>query len=118
MNIINGSPRIGDVDVDKMWRQKTNESCCLEYVLFAKIEKKYLNTIMISIEELAESVLNKKHFYDCNWHNRERIHYIVEAVNKFKVADLKELLKEEYSVITFLQKAYAIRKRNLSKPTE
>ena len=118
MDIVNGVPQMGTIDVDKIWRQKNNESCYLEYVLFAKLERKYLKKIMINIEDLAESVLNKKHFYDCKWHNQERIHYIVESVNKLNVADLKELLEKEYSMITFLQKAYAIRKRNLNKSTK
>jgi len=115
MDIVNGVPQISTLDVDKMWKEKKNESCCLEYALFAKLERKYLKYIINNAEDIAKEVLNKKHFYDCKYHNNERIYYIVDAVNKFNVANLKELLEEDCSIITFLQKAYAIRKRNLKR---
>ena len=36
MDIVNGVPQMGTIDVDKIWRQKNNESCCLEYVLWLR----------------------------------------------------------------------------------
>tara|TARA_R110001592_G_C13074843_1_gene742111 strand:+ start:608 stop:964 length:357 start_codon:yes stop_codon:yes gene_type:complete len=117
MDIFNEVPKIGIIDVDKIWRQKSKDSCCLDYVLFAKIERKYLKEIERDIDDLSILFINKKHFYEYKAYNKDRIHYIVEAINKFETKDLRKLLEKDYSIFEFLQKAYAIRKRNLNQPT-
>jgi hypothetical protein len=98
--------------VDELWTRTGNVSCCTEYVYYAKIKRKYLNYINDNIENLSEDFVNSKLFSDSKTLNERRIHYIVKSVDKFDVHDLKKLLDEDYSIIDFLNKVYAIRERN------
>jgi hypothetical protein len=104
--------QVKTINVDELWTRTGNVSCCTEYVYYAKIKRKYLNYINDNIENLSEDFVNSKLFSDSKTLNERRIHYIVKSVDKFDVHDLKKLLDEDYSIIDFLNKVYAIRERN------
>jgi hypothetical protein len=105
--------QIKTINIDELWTRKGNESCCTEYVYYAKIKRKYLNHINDNIEDLSKELIGKKNFFKSKSLNERRIYYIVRSVDKFKVRDLKKLLDKEYSIIDFLNKANGIRETNI-----
>jgi len=105
--------QVKTINVDELWTRKGNESCCTEYVYYAKIKRKYLNYINDHIEKLSEELIGKKNFFKSKSLNERRIYYIVRSVDKFKVRDLKKLLDKEYSITDFLNKANGIRETNI-----
>ena len=105
--------QVKTINVDELWTRKGNESCCTEYVYYAKVKRKYLNYINDNIEALSIELLNKKNFTDSKYLNERRIYYIVRSVDRFKVRDLKKLLDKDYSIIDFLNKANGIRETNI-----
>ena len=105
--------QVKTINIDELWTRKGNESCCTEYVYYAKIKRKYLNHINDNIEDLSEELIGKKNFFKSKSLNERRIYYIVRSVDRFKVRDLKKLLDKEYSIIDFLNKANGIRETNI-----
>ena len=105
--------QVKTINVDELWTRKGNESCCTEYVYYAKIRRKYLNYINDNIEKLSIDLLNNKNFTDSKSLNERRIYYIVRSIDRFKVHDLKKLLDKEYSITDFLNKANGIREKNV-----
>ena len=105
--------QVKTINVDELWSRKGNESCCTEYVYYAKVKRKYLNYIINNIEELSIDLLHNKNFTNSKLLNERRIYYIVRSIDRFKVHDLKKLLDKEYSITDFLNKANGIRETNI-----
>ncbi len=86
---------------------------CLEYVLLARIKRKYINKICENIKSICKKIKGQKQFNRSLEENKKKIYYIVESVDKFNKKDLQILLEKEMSLIDFIHKSYDIRKRNI-----
>jgi|TARA_R100000479_G_scaffold147370_1_gene82862 hypothetical protein len=105
--------QIKTIDVDQIWRYTKNKNSCSSYKLYAKVDRKYINPIVNDIENIEYSLRGKKLFNLDVSSNKNKIHNILDSVDRsFNNDDLKELLEKELSLIEFIYKVYAIRKRN------
>ena len=110
--------QVNTIDVDQMWRYGGDKNACSNYKLYAKINRKYINPIINNMDDLALSVKNKKLFNSHYSTNKNKIYNILDAVDRsFSNKDLQELLEKELSLIEFIYKVYAIRKRNAGELT-
>lgn len=100
------------IDLDQVCMKGIKDPCA-KYVLYAKVEKKYINPIINDIKNIESSLKGKKLFKLDTSGNKNKIYNIIELVDRsFNNEDLKELLEKELSLIEFIYKVYAIRKRN------
>ena len=110
--------QVNTIDVDQMWRYGGDKNACINYKLYAKVDRKYISPIINNMDDLTLSVKNKKLFNSHYSSNKNKIYNIIDAVDRsFNNNDLKELLEKELSLIEFIYKVYAIRKRNAGELT-
>jgi len=108
--------QVKTIDVDQMWmRGRMNP--CSEYVLYAKIKKNYIDRIYDDIVDISSELKNKELFSNLATENRRKIYYIIDSVEGFSVESLEELLKDNHSLVEFIYKAHAVRKRNSKQPS-
>lgn len=102
------------IDVDQIWmRGKMNP--CSNYVLYAKVNSKYIEPIYNDLTELSKSLRNQENFSRLANANQKRIYNCLDYVDTMGAQDLNELLEKEYSVVEFLLKVNEIRRRNVDK---
>ena len=104
--------QIKTIDVDQMWRSVSTPNACSKYVMYKKIQRKYLHPILDNLKAISKEFVGKDKFGKMAHNNKEKIYYIVESVDRFDEYDLKRLLKKEYTIHEFIYEAYAIRKGN------
>jgi len=91
---------------------------CTKYVLYAKVQRKYINPIINDIDSIQSILKGEKLFKLDRASNKNKIYNIVDTVDRsFNNDDLEELLEKELSLIEFIYKVYAIRKRNAGELT-
>jgi len=100
------------INVDQLWMRGKKDPCS-KYVLYAKVDKKYIKPIINDMKIIESNLKGKRLFNFDTSTNKSKIHNILNVVDKsFNNEDLKELLEKELSLIEFIYKVYAIRKRN------
>tara|TARA_R100000655_G_scaffold103298_1_gene149663 strand:+ start:2132 stop:2473 length:342 start_codon:yes stop_codon:yes gene_type:complete len=105
--------QVNTIDVDQIWRYGGNKDACSDYKLYAKVDRKYISPIINNMGDVALDLKNKKLFTSHIASNKNKIYNILDAVDRsFNNSDLEELLEKELSLIEFIYKVYAIRKRN------
>jgi|TARA_R100000030_G_scaffold73862_1_gene57098 hypothetical protein len=110
--------QIKTIDVDQIWRYGGDQNACINYKLYAKVNRKYIKPIVNDIENIEYSLRGKKLFNSHYLGNKNKIYNILDLVDRsFNNDDLKELLEKELSLIEFIYKVYAIRKRNAGELT-
>ena len=110
--------QVNTIDVDQMWRYGGDKNACINYKLYAKVDRKYISPIINNMDDLTLSVKNKKLFNSHYLSNQSKLYNILEIVDKcFNNNDLEELLEKELSLIEFIYKVYEIRKRNAGELT-
>jgi len=109
--------QVKTIDVDQMWMRGRMNSCS-EYVLYTKVKKNYIDRIYDDIVDIAKELKNKELFSNLAYENRRKIYYIIDSIDEFSVENLEELLEDNYSLVEFIYKAHAIRKRNPSKSSD
>tara|TARA_R110002012_G_scaffold3623_1_gene17019 strand:+ start:1480 stop:1821 length:342 start_codon:yes stop_codon:yes gene_type:complete len=110
--------QVNTIDVDQMWRYGGDKNACSNYKLYAKIDRKYINPIINSMGDIALDLRNKKLFTPHVASNKNRVHNLLEVIDKcFNNNDLEKLLEKELSLIEFIYKVYEIRKRNAGELT-
>lgn len=108
------SIKMNTIDVDQIWmRGKMNP--CSNYVLYAKVNSKYIEPIYNDLTELSKSLRNQENFSRLANANQKRIYNCLDYVDTMGAQDLNELLEKEYSVVEFLLKVNEIRRRNVDK---
>lgn len=108
------SIKMNTIDVDQIWmRGKMNP--CSNYVLYAKVNSKYIEPIYDDLTELSKSLRNQENFSRLANANQKRIYNCLDYVDTMGAQDLNELLEKEYSVVEFLLKVNEIRRRNVDK---
>lgn len=109
--------RTRTIDVDQVWMRGEKDPCA-KYVLYAKVQRKYINPIINDIDSVQSILKGEKLFKLDRASNKNKIYNIVDAVDRsFNNDDLEELLEKELSLIEFIYKVYAIRKRNAGELT-
>jgi len=105
------------IDVDQVWMRGKKDPCS-KYILYAKIDKRYINPIINDMESIESNLKGKRLFNFDTSTNKSKIHNILNVVDRsFNNEDLEELLEKELSLIEFIYKVYAIRKRNAGELT-
>ena len=109
--------QIRTIDVDQVWMRGEKDPCA-KYVLYAKVQRKYINPIINDIDSIQSILQGENLFKLDRASNKNKIYNIVDAVDRsFNNDDLEELLEKELSLIEFIYKVYAIRKRNAGELT-
>lgn len=109
--------QVRTIDVDQLW-MSGEKNPCAKYVLYAKVQRKYINPIINDIDSIQSILKGEKLFKLDRASNKNKIYNIVDAVDRsFNNDDLEELLEKELSLIEFIYKVYAIRKRNAGELT-
>ena len=102
---------VGDVNV--LVSKYLNDS-----ITIAKINRIYISPIINDIDSIQSLLKGKKLFKLDTSNNKVKIYNIIDAVDRsFSNKDLEELLEKELSLIEFIYKVYAIRKRNAGELT-
>tara|TARA_R100000654_G_scaffold529_2_gene1972 strand:- start:340 stop:678 length:339 start_codon:yes stop_codon:yes gene_type:complete len=109
--------QVKTIDLDQVW-MRGEKNPCAKYVLYAKVQRKYINPIINDIDNI-ESILKGKKLFKLNTpSNKNKIYNIIDAVDRsFNNSDLEKLLEKELSLIEFIYEVYAIRKRNAGELT-
>jgi len=109
--------QVRTIDVDQVWMRGEKDPCT-KYVLYAKVQRKYINPIINDIDSIQSILKGEKLFKLDRASNKNKIYNIVDTVDRsFNNDDLEELLEKELSLIEFIYKVYAIRKRNAGELT-
>lgn len=109
--------QVRTIDVDQIWMRGEKDPCA-KYVLYAKVQRRYINPIINDIDSIQSILKGEKLFKLDRASNKNKIYNIVDAVDRsFNNDDLEELLEKELSLIEFIYKVYAIRKRNAGELT-
>ena len=104
--------QVRTIDVDQLW-MSGEKNPCTKYVLYAKVQRKYINPIINDIDSIQYLLKGKRLFNSDTSSNKAKIYNIIDAVDRsFNNNDLEELLEKELSLVEFIYKVYAIRKRN------
>jgi len=104
--------QVRTIDVDQLWMRGKKDPC-IKYVLYAKVDRRYIRRVVNNIDDLALSLKNKKLFSLHHTTNKNKIYNIIDSIDRFfNNDDLEELLEKELSLVEFIYKVYAIRKRN------
>ena len=110
--------QVNTIDVDQMWRYGGDKNACINYKLYAKVDRKYICPIINNIGDVALDLKNKRLFTPHITSNENKIYNIIDAVDRsFNNNDLEKLLEKELSLIEFIYKVYEIRKRNAGELT-
>lgn len=99
------------INVDQIW-MTGKKGICSEYVLYQKVNTKYIQPIYETIKDLSKSLKNKKHFSKLAHDNSHKIYGMLDYIDTMGKQDLNELLEKDYSKVEFLLKIHEIRIRN------
>tara|TARA_R100000482_G_C5049617_1_gene112107 strand:+ start:233 stop:619 length:387 start_codon:yes stop_codon:yes gene_type:complete len=102
------------INVDQIW-MTGRKGICSEYVLYQKVNTKYIQPIYETIKDLSKNLRNKKHFSKLAYDNKHRIYGMLDYIDTMGKEDLNELLEKDYSKVEFLLKIHEIRRRNVDR---
>tara|TARA_R100000734_G_C3313818_1_gene105226 strand:+ start:717 stop:1118 length:402 start_codon:yes stop_codon:yes gene_type:complete len=112
---VNGVVQIGSIDINDMWIDG-KQDCCTEYKHYMRLERKYIRKLYEDLRQVALDIKGKDGFKGGPDQIEGRIDYLVQTIqSNFSVKDLKELMVGKHSLVEFIIKANAIRKRNIEQ---
>jgi hypothetical protein len=95
-----------------------SKNACSEYVLLAKIKRKYINDIEDNIKFLARNMKGTEIFDDTTYKTKQKILYLVDALEGFDCDELRPLAESDVSVEQFIMLVYEARKQKIKGITE
>ena len=112
---VNGVVQIGSIDISNMFLDG-KQNCCTEYKYYMRLERKYIIKLYENLRQVALDIKGKDGFKGSPNQIEVRIDYLVQTIQSdFSIKDLKELILGKHSLVEFIIKANAIRKRNIEQ---
>tara|TARA_R110002020_G_scaffold9539_2_gene37445 strand:- start:10047 stop:10397 length:351 start_codon:yes stop_codon:yes gene_type:complete len=109
--------QVKTINVDELW-MTGSKNVCSEYVLLAKIRRKYINNIEENIKFLSRNMKGTNVFDDTTYKTKQKILYLVDALEGFDCEELRPLAESNVSMEQFIMLVYEARKQKNKGITE
>ena len=86
--------QVNTIDVDQMWRYGGDKNACINYKLYAKVDRKYICPIINNIGDVALDLKNKRLFTPHITSNENKI-YNISSLCSDNIENLLNNLKNK-----------------------